>query len=1039
MDEKSYLTFSKRKKKKVNGKINKEKSKKNVFKTEKYMRVSALNKNINSKTFLHTLFKSFIKPYNEKNTAFYAILCIINNIYKCQYFIKHRCFICKSFHEEVHELNEDKLYNYSSDEDGNSCSRYNLYYHMKRNKNAKVGKVKNSPLSNINTNNMIGSMNINNSSNYCGKNRTNSNATKDLTSTNRKHFLANMCDISNLLKSKLNMPSNAVNMNDYHFLIANKMGFSDLYNFDLFDKINIYDRMLLDLNQSEIHPNILRTGIFFNKRTNTSHNHRNVDLLIALKSFIKDYTLPPYEPITRHMKIFIDKEINYIIMCKKHSVSMGEVIRWFKNMIAKHIGKTLLEETKEIITNNINNYIRTKIVIPSINISNYISDKIINNNDILLIYTFDYDIYLSIVKAKKNGKNFEIIIVDSEPYKNSYNIKLYTKLGIPVTYTLISGLFYNIKKCTKVLLGIDAIIHNSVYGYVGTSVICMVSNINNVQVYIVCETYKISNKIMIDSFCMNNINNNLDIYDYIYMHHYHHSTSYNFVNKTEKPIDHSLSFNKKLNNFIDSYADITSSNILFNDGKSHNRNNRFNQIRTGNSNKTTSTPIITYSLSSSLLWGDRKKKNNKKKIKNNNNSNNNNNDGDNKKNACIYVPLQYEKKNNYMLDKHTTDSLTTNLNDDCTIKHTTQEKKYIKNSYNEAGGTDETKNSELLACVEVSTSNSNDNFLLHNDTASIDDKKTNSDDINEICNSNDSVGRDINIVSTKKRESSPNNVDTVEVDEKNDKSFLNEYNEKKRNNNGGNDGGNNGGNNGSSNDNRTLEEFKKLKETDTKGGTNYTKDTCTTSISSIMSSKIEEKHIIINNNISKQFKNEKEIISFDLKENYNVISASRTSGIGSNRSIDSSNEKHNVIIKNKFFINSNTGKTMYESSLPRPNNLKNVLSHNTSYNLYSQGKPNENCEGTSISCNHMCDSICKKIGNINIKNVCTDKHNEINMFSSVLSHIDKINSNTDKSFYIANICNDITPLKYISYIVTEVGVYTSENKNALNVFIQNNL
>uniref|UniRef100_A0A8C9HAP4 Translation initiation factor eIF2B subunit delta n=1 Tax=Piliocolobus tephrosceles TaxID=591936 RepID=A0A8C9HAP4_9PRIM len=703
-------------------------------------------------------------------------------------------------------------------------------------------------------------------------------------------------------------------------------------------------------------------------------------------------------------------------------------------MITKHIGKMLLEETKEIITNNINNYIRTKIVIPSINISNYISDKIINNNDILLIYTFDYDIYLSIVKAKKNGKNFEIIIVDSEPYKNSYNIKLYTKLGIPVTYTLISGLFYNIKKCTKVLLGIDAIIHNSVYGYVGTSVICMVSNINNVQVYIVCETYKISNKIMIDSFCMNNINNNLDIYDYIYMHHYHHSTSYNSVNKPEKQIDHSLSFNKKLNNFIESYADITSSNILFNDGKSNNRTNRFSQTGTSNSNTTTSTPVITYSLSSSLLWGDRKKN---KKNKKNKNNNNNNNDSDNKKNVCIYAPLQYEKKNNHMLDKHTTDSLTTNINDDCTIKHTTQEKIYIKSSYNKEGGKDETRNSEPVACVKVDTSNSSDNFLLHNDTASMGDKKTDFDDVNKICNNNDRFGCSINVTSTKKRESSLNIVDAVEIDEKNDKSFLNEYNEKKRNNHNNNN--NNNGDINGDNSNRALDELKKIKETDTKDFNNYTKDTCTTNITGMMSPKIEEKQIIINNNISKQFKNEKKYISFDLKENYDVISASRTSGIGSTRGTDSSNDKHNIIIKNKLFVNSNISKTVYESSLLRSNNTKNLLSHNASYNLNSQGKPNENYEGTRTCCNHICDSICKRIGNINIKNVCTDKHNEINMFSSVLSHIDKINSNTDKSFYIANICNDITPLKYISYIVTEVGVYTSENKNALNVFIQNNM
>lgn len=134
MDDKSYSTFAKRKKKRVNGKINKEKFKKNIIKNDKYVKASTLNKNISKKTFLHTLFKSFIKPYNEKNTAFYSILCIINNIYKCTYFNEHRCFICKSLYEDTSKQLEEKkniYYYYSSDGDDNNFP-YNIYYNIKK-------------------------------------------------------------------------------------------------------------------------------------------------------------------------------------------------------------------------------------------------------------------------------------------------------------------------------------------------------------------------------------------------------------------------------------------------------------------------------------------------------------------------------------------------------------------------------------------------------------------------------------------------------------------------------------------------------------------------------------------------------------------------------------------------------------------------------------------------------------------------------------------------------------------------------------------
>ncbi|CRG99692.1 initiation factor 2 subunit family, putative [Plasmodium relictum] len=952
MDDKYHLTFVKRKKKKVNGKISKEKCKKNFVKNEKYLRVSTLNKNISKKTFLYTLFKSFIKPYNERNTAFYSILCIINNIYKCRYFFKHRCLICKPFHDKRVSTKDDNAYS----SDGDDSFPYNIYYNIKKMNLLESNKIKNNN-SNNNNNDKSG---INNKANtksissYLSAKSMQQNSeqisepeekmeekekekekkrvareenkksgrekeeregieeesktilseslksnivcNKTRLSSNSKHNISiiNETQVSTLtMHNFVNMKLNLTNANQYHFLSHEKMNYVDIYNFDLFDKINMYDKILLDLNQNEIHPNILRTGIFFNKYCNTTHNHRNVDLLIALKSFIKDYTLPPYEPINKHMKVVIDKEINYIIMCKKHSVSMGEVIRWFKNMISEHIGKSVLEETKEIIINNINNYIRTKIVIPSINISNHISEYIIEDNDVLLIYTFDYVIYLSIVKAKKKGKNFEIILVDSEPYKNSYNIKLYTKLGISVTYTLISGLFYNIKRCTKILLGIDAVIHNSVYGYVGTSIICMLANISNVNVYIICETYKISNKIIIDSFNMNNINNNLDIYDYIYMHHYHHANPHNCASNKKKNIEYGSTFNKNLNNFIHSFCDIKMNNILFNNMHIFNK------------------PTIKYSSELNKV----------NSLKNSNKSKNTKKD----KEPAI----------------------------DNAIPRNELLRSEINKSYE---------------CSIVQFSNSS----FHSETK----KDQNTNDL-FFKNKKKNINKEQKSFFFMKNCKEENNISIIK------ENFCDIINTNEENN---------------------------IKKKDRNVSLSNFKE-----VNSISTKNILKRQI----NLSHESKSENTSISFSNKQNSQNI-------LNDNKNIK----------KNKGFFNLWNDKNFIEKNTYSLN-FKNHFDVKIN-NINSQIEQNED-EDEQISCNNVCDSICNSIGNINIKNICTDKHNETNLFSSVFSHINKINSNNDKSFYVANICNDVTPLKYINYIVTEVGVYTSVNKNALNVFIHNNI
>lgn len=910
MEEKASIIIAKRTKKRVNGKINKEKVKKNVTPIGKYIRNASANKNTSKKTYLYTLFKSFIKPYNERDTAFYSILCIINNIYKCRYYSEHRCLICKTNCEEnenaeqkdndsmilnSEEYTESNLFgnvynDFTYDTFSNSISfnyRCNRNFHLIKNNCLNSEKTEitilerdsatTSIISNVKPVGKSGSGSSSSINYYNNNNNNNTNINKDNTtdiiddkkeggvSTNRTTDVDTAVVsyrprivsqsvysqfTSQFVGSKLHLSSN----NECHFLSHEKLVPADIYNFDIFNKINAYDKILLDLNQSEIHPYILRTGIFFNKHSQTTHNHRNVDLLIALKNFIQDYTLPPYEPINKHMKIAIDKEINYIIMCKKHSVSMGEVIRWFKCTVSKHVGKGVLEETKGIIIKKINNYIRTKIITPSIFISNFTSENIIQNNDVIVIYTFDYVVYLSILKAVKKGKKFEIVLVDSEPFKNTTNVKLYTKLGLTVTYTLISGLSYYIRRCTKIILGIDAVIHNSVYADVGTSIICMIANIFNVEAYIICETYKISNKIIVDSFNMNNINNNLDIYDYIYLHHYQHAKTGSFSKDLKKTVDTSNNFSKRLNEFMDSFTELNTNNILFSPTRPCNK------------------PVLRYARD---LKRNRRKK-------------------------------QMEKEQNNM-----------------------KRRDEMKNEKREEG--------------------------LGNEFVKPGEKKCETDEgITGFCQNTSLLGKN----STLKNEKHPqtkgnfNGYSILEAKEMKKETVIMQHNYISR---------------------SPVEGKKNLEEKKDSSG------------------KKEWSHLLQGGSPNK---NAPKKSFFNLKNEKNA----------------SPEMKFGLLFKNHF-----------DSKI---NSTKGVNEHNDNVE-----KP--------FYCNSVCHSICSNIGDVNIKNVCTDKYNETNLFSSVVSHINKINSNSDKSFYVANICNDITPLKYINYIITEVGMYRSVNKNALNVFVQN--
>merc|ERR1719510_2510965 len=78
--------------------------------------------------------------------------------------------------------------------------------------------------------------------------------------------------------------------------------------------------------------------------------------------------------------------------------------------------------------------------------------------------------------------------------------------GLDVTYCLLNALGYVGKEATHVFLGAAAILSNgSVFSRVGTSMVAMVARHLNVPVLILCETYKFSERVNIDSFCYNEL------------------------------------------------------------------------------------------------------------------------------------------------------------------------------------------------------------------------------------------------------------------------------------------------------------------------------------------------------------------------------------------------------------------------------------------------------------------------------------------------------------------------------------------------------
>ncbi|KAL8435067.1 hypothetical protein ACSSS7_002737 [Eimeria intestinalis] len=84
--------------------------------------------------------------------------------------------------------------------------------------------------------------------------------------------------------------------------------------------------------------------------------------------------------------------------------------------------------------------------------------------------------------------------------------KEFADAGIYVTYTMLNGLSYHIRGITKVLLGCAALLAN---GYVvnsaGAATVAMMGKVHAKPVLVVTETYKMSDRVMLDSCSFNEL------------------------------------------------------------------------------------------------------------------------------------------------------------------------------------------------------------------------------------------------------------------------------------------------------------------------------------------------------------------------------------------------------------------------------------------------------------------------------------------------------------------------------------------------------
>ncbi|GAA6010448.1 hypothetical protein JCM11491_006943 [Sporobolomyces phaffii] len=256
---------------------------------------------------------------------------------------------------------------------------------------------------------------------------------------------------------------------------------------------------------ANIHPSIIRLALQYSEFKVVGANARCIAMLEAFKDIIASYTPPPQTTLTRHLPTtHLNPQIAHLIRARPLSVSMGTAIRYLKYEISLIEMEMDLDEAKSLLIEKIDSFIRDRILLAGRVIEQHAVEKI-KDGDTILTYARSSVVEGVLLEAKRLGKDFSVVVVDSRPLYEGKNLLQSLRLAsIPTTYVLLPSLSLILPRISLCFLGTHSLLSNgSMFSRAGTAMVAMMLSQKGVPVVCCCETYKFSERIMLDSIVGN--------------------------------------------------------------------------------------------------------------------------------------------------------------------------------------------------------------------------------------------------------------------------------------------------------------------------------------------------------------------------------------------------------------------------------------------------------------------------------------------------------------------------------------------------------
>jgi translation initiation factor eIF-2B subunit delta len=272
------------------------------------------------------------------------------------------------------------------------------------------------------------------------------------------------------------------------------------------DKYQHESRNTVGINDPKLHPSIVQLGLQYANGSIRGSNARTMALLVALKQVTMDYVQPEHELMNRDFGNKLVPMIDYLKSFRPLSVGMGNALRHIKQKIPKLNPDLSEADNKQVLINDIEAYISERITVAVAQIVKHGVARI-KNGDVILTYARSEVIEEIFVKAKEEGKDFRVIVVDSRPKNEGRELlQRLAYAGVKCSFIYINAVSHVMKEVSKVMIGAHSMLSNgSVFSRIGTAAVSMMANAYNIPVLVCCETYKFSESTQLDSITRNEL------------------------------------------------------------------------------------------------------------------------------------------------------------------------------------------------------------------------------------------------------------------------------------------------------------------------------------------------------------------------------------------------------------------------------------------------------------------------------------------------------------------------------------------------------